>query len=64
MTLYLASLTGPLLVGALSELVGLRVALAAFVVPVAAIATLAATLARPVLRDGSAVARAGDYGRT
>lgn len=64
MTLYLAFLTGPLLVGALSELVGLRAALAAFVMPVAAIATLAATLARPVLRDGSAASPAGDYGRT
>jgi MFS family permease len=51
MSLYAAFLTGPLLVGAIAEIGGLRLALGCFIAAAIAIGVLATTLARPVLRS-------------
>jgi MFS family permease len=51
MALYAAFFAGPLLVGALAEIGGLRFALSCFILVALAIAVLAATVARPVLRS-------------
>ena len=49
LSLYAAFLIGPLIVGAIAELTGLRLALGTFIAAALTLAILATTFARPVL---------------